>query len=421
MINKIGMLDCISSHNSESFIVNTSNNNYMIDTGYNNAFESIKKLYSKVDRQKNSLDYLVISHGDDDHCKGINKIIDEFYPRFIVFSPIHIYKYILLQRMGWNTFYEEGNRVNLVRQILSSQKYKKFYRIISKEKIKKNTSENLEFHSDRFNLDIIELEDGVATRYFDIILAVSDNYSKNNNNRNIKDDIRILIQKDLDEFQTYDTGQTYKIEQSLTNLIKHINIGNVSIDNCDENDLNKFLNSILKYEVFQYNKIPKSINKEVFIKIFKSKVIKKINNAMSLIVTINDALFTGDSEKQQISNVVNILSKKNKDINIIKVSHHGSIKNHLPKLYEIFKPKVCLLKLSSKTQNTKVVRYLLDNTNTKICNSLYYRKCYNGIVLEIINNSILSNKKCEFISNKDYSKKVIAKLTNLNLIITHII
>lgn len=420
----IGMLDCVKSRNSESFVVKTSNNNYIIDTGYNNAFESLKELYKDTCNGANRLDYLIISHGDDDHCGSIKNITNHFSPNFIIFSPIHIYKHLLLQEITDISFKEGDNTSDLLAKIQNSSKYKKFYRIMSRKKSKYDISEDYDLISqnilknDGFDLDIIELEDGVNP-YFDIVLAVSDTYLKDRSSEHIKNDIKTRIQRDLFEFQTFDTGQTDKVEQILRSLIKDINNGSIFIDTDNKDELSKFLKRIMESGFIEYNRIPPTINKENLIKIFKANVLKKINNAMSLIVRINDTLFTGDSEREQIRMVVNILDEDN--INIVKVPHHGSNKNHLSELYTKLQPEICMLKSSSKTVSTEVVRYLLDNTNTNICNSSYYKQCKIGIILKIINNNGV-NSKYQVIPFIDYhSVEVAATLSNLNRIKTLVI
>lgn len=355
---KIGMLDCKKSRNSEAFLVKTQNNQYMIDTGYINAFKSLKELHMFTCGSNSRLNYLIISHGDSDHCSNIVNIANYFIPNFIVFSPIHMYKSVLLKKFSKFKFSGKGTSFDLISKILSCKNYKKFYRILSNSNNKNLNQVYPNYYKNyQLDLEVIKLEEGV-NQYFDIILGISNQYLEDKRVTTIKNDIKALINANSLEFETYDTGQTEKIEQSLSNLIMDIQDRTISTNTTNKKDFKKLLDKIKEYGLIDYNEDIISIDKDIFINLFKMNILKKINNAMSLIVRINDTLFTGDSEIEQLEAVLEILNKSS--INIIKVPHHGSIKNHFPKLYQKFHPKLCLLKSSTKTSN-QILKLLMKS------------------------------------------------------------
>lgn len=418
---KIGMLDCNASKNSEAFTVITEEYSYMIDTGYCGAFSSLLKLHVATCKSPKTLDFLIISHGHDDHCKGIEKIVNSLSPSFIIFSPIHIYKHLLLDKFRSLGMDKWENSYNIVNKIKSSGKYMRFFRLISQEKLNLLQGEGSNFElSNEFNLfdftvDTIIL-DKLENPYLDIIIAVNESDIKDTNDTLLRDKIENMITSNINEFETYDTGQTVIIEKALIELLKDIKLGTIVTELTNKDEFISIIKLLHDSELIEYDIIPSTINKNNFIKIFKSYVLNKINNSMSLIVRINDTLFTGDASKKQLTEILDFMSVRDKSIAIIKVAHHGSQLNHLPKLYNTMKPTLCLLKESTLTKSLIVSEYLENETDAKVIKASCFAGCTNGIVLTINQRNSTNNKYIILEYPETEAKKAKAKLLSANTI-----
>ena len=66
------------ANDGDSFLLNFNEVNFLIDGGYVNTYKNfIKKDLFKLDRKNDKLDYLIITHIDQDHISGINKFLEE--------------------------------------------------------------------------------------------------------------------------------------------------------------------------------------------------------------------------------------------------------------------------------------------------------------------------------------------------------
>lgn len=358
MTYTIGMLDTIQKRrasNSESFIVKT-NIKYMIDIGYNYSFNALENLYKEITLSE-KLDILVISHGDNDHCMALKKAIEKLEPTIIIFSPIHFYKYLLLKNLKGFLPNPKLNKIIKTESKLISTLFKhkdyEFYRVTTHLR-DNNNLDLLDLGLERL-IETIYLDD-YTNPYFDVIVAVKKcNLPKEDKELLIKSEMEFLV----DEFETFDTGQTKEIRRELSALI-----GKLSM--LKTKNLSQLVQEVKQLGLIdtkskKYKKVNR--HKEQFIKHFKKDVLSRIDNSMSLIVRIHNSLFTGDAEKDQQKNVITFLNRNRRTIKVIKVPHHGSGSSDtfLIDLYTKLNPTHALISTRYNVNIVKVRGYLKDD------------------------------------------------------------
>lgn len=343
----IGMLDSSRSKDSESFVVKTKQFNYIIDTGYANAQKDVLQLYRSIPTQKNNdqLDILIISHGDDDHCRGLAAVVKVLKPEMLIYSPLqHLrimaFDEILNSSLPLGHKEEmEKKRSPIARWIRENKNEYVFFRV------RNNSDRNLNREYDRepLQFDGVEIEEfGVEqenSTFSDIILMirkgryVTENFS-----------VTAIVNRLTVEFETYETGHAKQMEQLLEEFIRDLRSKrHLPHELIDLFEKHKFL----KLDEAQ-NIAPRILDKYEFMNLVRTKLLRKIDNAMSLIVRINSSLFTGDAEIEQLKVVTEILAKRAIRLSTLKVAHHGSKNNHFEEIYKELRPVVSLLKSSSK-------------------------------------------------------------------------
>ena len=66
------------ANNGDSFLLNFCDFTFLIDGGYVNTYRNyIKKDLIKLQKDKHKLNYLIVTHIDQDHISGVNKLLDE--------------------------------------------------------------------------------------------------------------------------------------------------------------------------------------------------------------------------------------------------------------------------------------------------------------------------------------------------------
>lgn len=184
---------------------------------------------------------------------------------------------------------------------------------------------------------------------------------KSGGNDSERANIRKLLSSGY-EFETFDTGQTADIEQKLLDFIDLLSKSGKST--FSEVAIEIFNSGLIQRDAHWYNSI--STSRRSFIESFKKSVLQFIDNKMSLVVRIDDCLFTGDSEPDQIKSVCSYISNNGPKINIIKVPHHGSYYNHCDDLYLSLRPILAINSRRTNVDETRVTDFLHSNYITTI-------------------------------------------------------
>jgi len=166
-------------------------------------------------------------------------------------------------------------------------------------------------------------------------------------------------------------------------LVDRIKLNKV-IFNCGElNELEKELINVLDNKNIKYNKCVDKINDMYFL---NTKTFDNENDNSSIIYTrINNYnfLFTGDAGINREKEIINKYNIKN--IDVLKVGHHGSKTSSSKEFIDMIKPKYSIISVGRKNKYGHPNKEVLNNLN----DSKIYRTDKNGSVMFIIKNNKL--------------------------------
>ncbi len=377
------------AENGDAFLINVDSKNILIDMGYSTTYNKyIKDRLIELNNKNQSIDLLVITHIDEDHIEGA---IEFFKDNGNVNSP----RIIKVNEIWYNSYRNLQFDKDKVSNISKFEKGKL-------EEIMLSNSNNNK--TSQCEISDISVRQGstLAGYLYGLGYSVC-NWNSLFDNNCVNLDYKNEI--NLGNFKIFILSPNTKKLKSLSKLwmnkLQEIDMDfQISNENFFDDAFEMFIKKIKSCdEIDEYSDI--SFNSESMLKILEEKIlpVKKdtsISNGASISFILEykekKLLFLGDAHEDII--IENLerykVIKGDLDFEVVKISHHGSLKNNF-KWIDIIKVKKYLISTNGTKHNhpdKKVIAKILKSHNEK--KTLYFN--YQLDLCKILNENPLKNK-----------------------------
>lgn len=384
-------IEMFPAENGDAFLINIENRNILIDMGYSTTYNKyIKDRLIELNNKNQSIDLLVITHIDEDHIEGA---IAFFKDNGNVNSP----RIIKVNEIWYNSYRNLQFDKDKVSNISKFEKGK------LEEIILSNSTSNNSSRSQCENSYISVRQGSTLAGYLYGLGYSAYNWNSLFDNDCVNLDYKNEI--NLGDFKIFMLSPNTKKLKSLSKLwmnkLQEIDMDfQISNEILFDDAYEMFIKRIKSCDdIDEYSNI--SFNSESMLKILEEKILSgkkdtSISNGASISFILEykekKLLFLGDAHEDIIIENLEIYKeiKGNLDFEVVKLSHHGSLKNNF-KWIEIIKAKKYLISTNGAKHNhpdKRVIAKILKSHNEK--KVLYFN--YKLDICKILNENSLKNK-----------------------------